>query len=153
MKKKYLILIIIAFLSSCASVKITPEDQAYLDKAMACPLSFMVPKDKIDEVWSRAHVWIAQYSDLKIQIATEYIIDTYNPTALNPKSILGSSPTFFPKYGYKAMRVETQNNYQITVQCFSSNSIKSDAVNRNAHILAYYIKSSKLKPHLIFRGK
>jgi hypothetical protein len=153
MKKLLLFIIGAIFIISCGSAQIKtfgPEDQAYLDKAIACPLIFTIEKDKIGEAWSRAHVWIAQYSDMKIQVTTDYIIETYNPTATDSFWLFGPAPTFYTKYAYKVLKLEDQSEYKITVQCFSNQLYGEEARKNNAHILAYYIKSSELRPHLIY---
>lgn len=41
----------------------------------------VLPKAQSDEAWGRAVEFVTKFSDMKIQVATDYIIDTYNPTA------------------------------------------------------------------------
>lgn len=39
-----------------------------------------IPKSEGDDAWGRATVFVNKHSDMKIQVASDNIIDTYNPT-------------------------------------------------------------------------
>ena len=45
---------------------------AYLDRAMASPAEIIVTKAKSEEAWGRAQSFIGRFSDMKIQVGTEY---------------------------------------------------------------------------------
>lgn len=136
-------------LIACAAPQLAPEDQVYLNRAMACPLIFIIEKDHIGEAWSRAQTWIAQYSDMKIQISTDYVIQTYNPTKMGAEFI---APVV--KYGYSITSVLNSTSYTITVQCFSNTLIMSKAgIDRNSHILAYFIQTGEIKPQFIYKNR
>lgn len=44
---------------------------------------FTVPKDKDEIVWARANKYVSDYSDLKIQTQTDFLVETYNPIGEN----------------------------------------------------------------------
>ena len=50
----------------------TPDETAYLDRAMASPAEIIVTKAKSEEAWGRAQSFIGRFSDMKIQVGTEY---------------------------------------------------------------------------------
>ena len=152
--KKYsvdamVVILVLGLLSGCAAWKlppITPEEQArldefareeqtYLAKAMPFPLEFTIPKGEADEAWGRAQSFIGRYSSMKLQIATDFIIQTYNPGSLSG-------------FGYYVTKTPMGDNVQITVQGLTDIYLAS--ANQNAHILAYYIKTGELiNPGLI----
>lgn len=132
----------------------TPEDQEYLARAMACPLMIDIEKDKISEAWSRANIWISRYSTTEIRMANKYIIDSANPLLINEPEIhnkyFGPSSQAGIIYSYKVLGEDVQVGFKINVQCFSNLPNGDMSIKRNAHILAHYIKSAELKPHLIY---
>lgn len=143
MKKAiYSILIFIIFIS-CATtsmLKLTPEEQTYLEKARAFPLEFTILKSEADEAWGRAQSWVGKFSSMKLQIATDFVIQTYNP---------GFTDVDF---GYYVTKTPMGDNVQITVKCITGNWFCGTDAKTNAHILAYYIKTGELSnPRLITR--
>ena len=102
-----------------------------LARAMATPLTFTVPKDKSDEAWGRVNSFIARYSTMKIQTASDYIIQTYNPTDK------------FNAYGYTANRMTKGDAVEISVDCVYVESYQKQAI-RNAHLLAHYAATGEL---------
>jgi hypothetical protein len=62
-----------------ANLRLTSEEESYLEKANAFPLEFVIPKSQADDAWGRAQSFIAKYSDMKLQTATDFILQTYNP--------------------------------------------------------------------------
>jgi hypothetical protein len=116
----------------------SPEANVYLSRVMAAPLTFTVPKDKSDEAWARVNSFIAKYSTMKIQTASEYIIETYNPI------------DNFHAYGYTANRMTKGNEVEISVTGTWYWGQKKTAT-RNAHILALYAVTGELDESLISR--
>jgi len=152
--KKYsvdamVVILVLGLLSGCAAWKlppITPEEQArldefareeqtYLAKAMPFPLEFTIPKGEADEAWGRAQSFIGRYSSMKLQIATDFILQTYNPSGID--------------FGYYVTKTPMGDNVQITVRGLTDSWFAVAAANKNAHILAYYIKTGELIPRLI----
>lgn len=76
-------------LAGCAS-KAPIANQYDIEEAMR-PLE-CVGAEQCTAYWRRAQVWIAQNSRMKIQIATDAIIETYNVT------------NYLPVYSYRVTR-------------------------------------------------
>ena len=130
-------------MTGCATTRTyTPEETAYMEKAAACPLSFPISKDKAEEAWSRVHTFIAQFSSMKIQTATDYTITTYTPTQRGTIEIY---------YGYSATRTLMGDEVKISVQCFSNNPYAQGQMSHNAHLFAYYVKTGEVMPQLVNR--
>lgn len=115
----------------------TPEEQAYMSAVMATPLTVLVAKDDTEDAWGRAQSWLGKYSSMKIQVVSDYVIETYNPT--------GSSVDF----GYNVTKTPMGDACEIAVRCGSSNMFAGEAAETNAHILAYYIKTGICNPKFI----
>jgi hypothetical protein len=117
----------LAGLFLCGCVALTPEDQAYLDRANAFPLQFRLPHEQAEFAWGRAQSFIARFGDLKIQTATGYVIQTFTSTPQN----MG--------YGYLISRTPIGDDDAYTVSCVTANMFLQDVAEKNAHVLAYYI--------------
>jgi len=110
-----------------------PQEEAYLEEAMAQPLEFDVPATESTAAWGRAQDYIAKFSTLKIQTATTDLIDTYNPAGPG-------------QFGYKVNRIQGHVSTQFSVDCFASDSHGAGVANRSAHLLAYYIRVGEPVP-------
>ena len=131
-RKTVALLPVALLLVSCIQTSLytlTPEEQAYLDEAKRCPVEFKVSKEASADAWGRAQSFVGRYSRMKLQIATDYVIQTYNPTAGG--------------YGHYITRTPVGDSAQLNVECVGDiNSIFSGAnLSNNAHILAYYIRT------------
>ena len=115
----------------------SPEEQDYLNEIMATPLTFKVPKEQANDVWGRIQSWIGKYSSMKIQTATDFVIETYNP------------PGSEVKYGYSATKTPLGDEVEFEVKCFCGNIFAGTQVERNAHILAYYALTGLVNPKFI----
>jgi len=51
---------------------------AYLKAVWSAPLDFTVPNREEEIVWGRIQSFIGKYSTVKIQVATDYVVQTYN---------------------------------------------------------------------------
>ncbi len=74
--------LVLCLLMGCATtsmLKLTPEEQTYLEKAKAFPLEFTIAKSEADEAWGRAQSFIGRFSSMKLQTVTDFVIQTYNP--------------------------------------------------------------------------
>lgn len=148
---KILLFLICVVLGGCATLKeMTPEEKAFMEKARQMPMSFSLPKSETDP-WGRAQSFVHKYSSMKLQTATDFVIDTYNPTA----SSMGASL----QYAYTVSRAPIGDIYEYTVECrargnewgLSLNQI-SERCRENAHILAYYMKTGEIMPSCIYMG-
>jgi hypothetical protein len=139
--KKFFVLGMIFLLAGCAAyMDIAPkaqpgEEAAYLKEAVDTPLVFTAPKDKSDEIWGRINAFIGKYSSMKIQTASNYIIETFNPSNLL-------------EFGYSANRAPKGDDVEFTVSCFTGVGSKN-IPTQNAHLLAYYALTGKIIPRLI----
>ena len=60
----------------CAST--SPQTRALLAEA-ALSTEVVCESDQCKECWERAQLWLANHSQLKVQIATDVMLQTYNP--------------------------------------------------------------------------
>lgn len=122
---------------SLEPTKMSNEEMQFLQKVMEEPLTFDVPADSIEVVWSRAINFLSNYGDLKIQTVTDYYIDTYNPipsgTLMNPQK----------NYAYKINRVKMDKSYQISVSG-SANFLNGTWIEENLHLMAYYVRTGNM---------
>lgn len=152
---RYFALLAALFTFGCASNLVMKTEQlseaqkSYLAKAMAQPLEFDSDKSKSDEIWGRATEFVANHSSMKIQIATDFLIETYNPTSTETYG--GTEMA----YGYKVSRRPIGSKVHISVTCVSTfhamylKELEATR-DRNAHILAYFLVTGELPfPDLI----
>jgi len=140
MKKQIVILLILGFLAlSCAmtSEPLTPEEEVYVRKINDMPLTFTIAKENSEDAWSRVQGFINKYSSMKIQTASDYTIETYNPTGVN--------------FGYRASRMNIGDEVEFTVSCYCGNMFMGKQANQNAHVLALFALTSDINPRFIYR--
>lgn len=135
--------LVVIGLSGCVTgpTASTPEQEAYLQEIMAEPIEFDLPKSQGDDAMGRAQVFIAKYSSMKIQTATNNVVDTYNVASGTP---FGPQP-----YGYKVLRSNIGDTAHFTIECFNGlEGVIYKSVHvlpaRNARFLARYMKTGKL---------
>jgi hypothetical protein len=110
----------------------THADEEYLAAARQFPLEFNVSKNEEYNTWGRAQSYVGRYSKMRIQVVSDFVIHTYNPTDLN--------------YGYYIVKTPTEDSMQISVQCVPGEYASVDIANDLAHICAYYVKTGNLPP-------
>jgi len=113
------------------------EEQDYIQKVQSFPIKFTIPKSELPDAWGRAQSFISQYSDMKIQIATNNVIQTYNPS---DSSI---------NIGYSVSNAPMGDNVIVTVKCLNTYIGNVKRADFNAHALAYYMKTGELIPRLL----
>jgi len=135
---RFLPILILACLLAVSCAKpptLTPEQQASTDKAMQHPLTFAVPYAEAANAWGRANAWLAQYASMKLQVVTDYALQTYPPHEIM-------------QYGYHVTRAPIDGGFSFTIECrpFSGNLFWNgdDEANHNAHILALYTATGEL---------
>lgn len=133
----------VGLLSSCATVspeKLAPADRAYFERALATPLEFAIPKEQEVEAWGRAQSFLGRFGSTQIQAATDYVLQTYNPSSGDVD------------YGYYVTKTPAGDEVRIKVECIAGNMFSGKDATNNAHILAYYIKTGdEPNPALIAR--
>lgn len=107
------------------------EDVNYLRKAMKSSLLFTIPEEFAEIYWARANSFIAQYSGMRIQIANDYTIQTYDPIDTNSG------------YGYSATKIINNSDKKMIVACLGYYQNHPE-VRRNAHIFSYYVQSGEI---------
>jgi hypothetical protein len=78
-RMKLLVLMSTALLGACAT-SISPASKADPSRAMAFPLRLSVDKDASELAWGRAQAFVGRFSSMKLQVATDCVIQTYNAT-------------------------------------------------------------------------
>jgi len=130
----------------------TPQQLAYLASIGQEPLEFEVTKDKAAEIWGRAQSFIGQYSSMKIQVATEFVLQTFNP--------ISGQNVYTTTYGYSVTKTPLAETVRISVECshggfvnmFHSDKEDAALALQNAHILTHYLRTAELPyPGLISR--
>lgn len=147
--------IVAVVLGACTSAPgaETPQQQAYLEKVMASPLGFTVGLDDLDPAIDRAIDWLSQYHDLELTAADrggfkEATRTTDAGMLVTPMSYnvgdLGSH-AFAVNFAVRGSLVDVV----VMAQHEGGLGGLGSAVERRAHILAYYIKTGELMPELI----
>lgn len=116
--------------------------QNLLNAMMTTPLTFTMPKNQAEDAWGRAQNFVNTYASVKIQLATKYLLNTYNPTPKAP-------------WGYAISRVALDDRtMSFTVNCLygrmHEKNPPNDEISQNAHAAAYYILTGQLSPDLVY---
>lgn len=127
------------FVSGC--VNLTPEQQSKLKEVNAFPTQFTMDKSEAADAWGRAQSFIGRFSSMKLQTATDYVIQTYTPTQAD------AGITF----GYNVTKTPAGDVVQFDVSCSSNNVFAAGESMQNARALAYYIKTGELVGYAISR--
>jgi len=117
----------------------TPAETSYMARVMAQPYAFEVPADQADEVWGRIQSFIGKYSSMKIQTATDFVIETYNP---------GNG---IVQFGYKAIKTNKGNVVEFSIGCFCGNMFSQKETEVNAHIFSLYAATGEIMDRFIVR--
>ncbi|MCZ6688678.1 MAG: hypothetical protein O7H41_03645 [Planctomycetota bacterium] len=142
MRKIGILLALLYLAVGCAAIPPpgTPHEVAYVERVMKQSVNFSLANDVAIEAWSRAHDFTARYASKKLQIVSDYAIETYNPTKTKVE------------FGYSITRVIGGSESTFAVRCFCGNSYHRRTADRNAHILADYMVTGELPfPHLVRR--
>ena len=102
---------------------------ADLRTALSEPLQFSVIKDKSEEPWARAKLFIKRFSPMKLQTDTDNALETYDP--VNKMD-----------FGYSVAKIAMGHDVRFVIRCTGPS--QSEKAERNAHLLAYYMRMNKL---------
>jgi len=131
---KILITIVLLLFSvvncSRSVVKYTPEMEEKFKQVQNFPLIFNVPKVEEYDAWGRAQSFVGKYSPMKIQIVSDFIIDTYNPTE--------------GRRGYNIVKTPVKDSIEFTVEVTLGKFADREIAINEAHACAYYIKTGNL---------
>lgn len=90
------------------------------------------------EVWSRANVWVSNHSGMKTQIASDYLIETYNAAGFT--------------FAYRVTRQKNGEGSIITVTCATDDIFRATSCATNTQAAVEYIATgSNLYPEEIDR--
>jgi hypothetical protein len=118
----------------------TTEEVDYINQVDSFETTFIVSSPEVSDAWGRAQDWVAQYSSAKIQICTDYVLQTYDPARHSGL------------FGYDVVKIKNSDgSYTMKVICNIWDPAYNDAGLRNARILAYYIKTGSNNPNFIAR--
>ena len=123
--------------------------QSYVMRAKQTPLTFKVPKEKEEEVWGRIQSFIAKYSSMKIQVATDYVVETYNPLKIEINDPKWPGVNF----GYGAVKTPMGDEIEFEVKYSVSDSsgYYKLIAGYNAHFLAHYALTGEIEEETIWR--
>jgi len=151
--KKLGLLILFLSIISCATrynlkiFQISPENQEeedYLKEVWSTPLDFTVANKDSEIVWGKIQAFIAKYSSVKIQVATDYVVQTYN--------------TEYGQFGYYVSRNPDVDETTFSIRCITEPEPEdpwdggfdySKQAELNAHILAYYALTNEIMTKFI----
>lgn len=135
---------------------LTQEHRDYLAKISNEPLTIKVSEQDAPKYWQRANYWVSAYSGMKLQIANDVTIQTYNP--LDHGAVLDIT------YGYNVYRRPLEDkNFEIRVECLASRRIyptNAETIRKvweqrrdlNARILAHYIRTGEVREEMILKS-
>jgi hypothetical protein len=131
------------FLQGCAALPpTTQEDRDYLSDAAALYATQpIIPESEIKDAWARAQVFLNLYGELKIQTATDYALNTYNPIQYDARCAFAITKVPIG-----------DGKYKIALQCYTNNIFCGSKVNRYSQIAYYYILTGKIRPYLLNRN-
>lgn len=129
-----------------SKMQLSGSEKVYTDKVMSHPTTFTLPKTIAQDAWARANLFVAQHSDMKIQNATEFLIDTYNVTEVG-------------SFGYTFTRTPVGDSVMFIVKCNHALAVKTsindmmyhliDRADFNEHVASYYMTTGQLMAELI----
>lgn len=62
-----------------ASLARSEAELEYISHVKSFPLTFTVPKEQGQDAWGRAQSFLGRFSSMKLQVVTDFVIQTYNP--------------------------------------------------------------------------
>ena len=93
------------------------------------PLTIKVPTKDVEKYWGRAQSWVHRNSSMKLQLVTDFVIETYNPTAGN--------------YGYSLTRTDIESGETEIIVNGKCSACDQAEVMLRSKILAYFIQYGK----------
>ncbi len=138
----FLMLIFLAFMAACAYSpnlfkKLSPQEQGYLGRAMAQPLTFAVKSEDSARLWGVAQAFIGKHASMKIENVSDFIIETYNPRE--------------NRFGYRVIRTPKKDGDEFSIEALYDNPFSSKQADQNAHIFAHYLLTEEIIERLINR--
>lgn len=121
----------------------TPEEKTYLESVWKTPLELKVTNEEAEVTWGRIQSFIGKYSTVKIQVATDYVIQTYNVE--------------YEQFGYYVTKTPDVSDTTFSIRCVTEPTPPSlwegydysKQAELNAHILAFYALTGELMTKFI----
>jgi len=130
MRSRIPFVVLLALLSGCAGVT---TDAAKTALAPAEGIAFELTCTEADcpQYWQRAQLWLAKHSNMKIQTATDVLLQTFNPSSSS-----GST------YGFTVTKEPfADGQYKITMEAACSGMFCSPKVEEVYKAFFYYVKT------------
>ncbi len=136
MKRLVLFLAVVGLIACVGTrkVELTPQDHEFLDRLDSVETTFSLPAEVSDIAWERARSFIDRYSWTSLHSVTDGEIRTFNPSAGTQQC------------GYVVTRRPEGEDVEFSVQCVAGHSSYLGTADRNARILALYMKTGELPP-------
>lgn len=128
MKRLILFLLSLTILTCAVSRTLTQEENSYLVKVKKFPLEFKMYKVERKEAMSRAKSFIERYSNMEIQLAGDFLIQTYDP------------PDMEYKFGYYVRITPIDIHMQVNVECLCGSWFFSGDAKKNTHFWLITLK-------------
>lgn len=120
-----------------AEAEKTKEERKYKKEVEDQRTVFFISKDKAEDSWGRAQAFVGRYSSMKVQVATDYIIQTFNP--------IGTEVAF----GYSISKAPVDGGFEFSVKVSYSNMFTGSDAEQNAKVCSLYILTGKINPSFI----
>ena len=106
------VLMVVSVLSGCTTMTVTPQMRSALN-GISSETRPTCEGAACTDLWARAQIWVSNHATMKIQVATDTILETYNPMLSCPGIF---AATWQPEFGFKAVK-EPQGNgiYRISM--------------------------------------
>lgn len=115
------------------TVAATPAQAEWFALRDSFSPSFGVSEEESDPAWSRAKLWLATYSDFKLQTIDSEILETYLPP-----SEAGI------RFGYQVTRQkQAPGSWFFRVRCVTGNRFAVNEAAQKARSLAVYISTGR----------
>jgi hypothetical protein len=95
------------------------------------PLVFKLPMSESDDAWGRANLYLSNNSSMKVQTASDYLLETYNPTSVG-------------RIGFSITRSPVKDSVLFTVKSVPFGSTEREI--RMADREARYLAQAIMKP-------
>lgn len=123
-----------ACIAACAArnTTLTPAEEEWLEGIDSVQTTFRLPADVSDIAWDRAKHFIERRSAVSIEAMSPTVIRTFNPQ-------LGTR-----RCGYVVRRRPDDSEVEFEVECVVGDPVHMGTGDRNARLLAHYMKTGEL---------
>ncbi len=130
-------LLLLAALMSCAP-DLSREDGDYLHAVRAQPLEFEVAAARADSVWERGRRFFTLYTLARLDLDSPAALESAPPVQGDDRS-----------FGYRILREDAGDMVRFSVECYTLELRAQDDARLNGGILAYYMRSGKIRDQFL----